>query len=63
MTQYRVGEYGLDLYGSEHGPMAGSCEHSKPLSSTQGGDSHKNILQWNMFISCLYMLLKQITLF
>jgi hypothetical protein len=58
------GRYGLALYGSEQRPMASSCEHTnKPPSSTQGGDSHKNTLQWNMFISCLYMLLKQITLF
>lgn len=36
MMQYHVREYGLALYGSEQGPMAGSCEHTnKPSSSTQ----------------------------
>jgi hypothetical protein len=29
MMQYKAGEYGLALYGSEQGPMEGSCEHTK----------------------------------
>jgi hypothetical protein len=46
-----MGWYGLDLSGSSHGPVEGSCEHgNKPLGSVKYYETLEYLHNWRLLI-------------